>query len=150
MESEKEAMLRQHEEVRRPIADDDLTPAEADALWRKYMRHKVRDFLPPLFPRTVCLCGSTRFMEAFYDANMRETLAGRIVLTVGMSSKGDRQPTEGQKVALDALHFHKIELADEVLVLNVGGYIGDSTRREIAYAKSLGKPVRYLEPEAKE
>jgi hypothetical protein len=76
----------------------------------------------------VCLCGSTRFMQAFYDANMRETLAGRVVLTVGMSSKGDCRPTEEQKKALDELHLDKIDMADEILVLNVAG-----------------KKVRYLE-----
>lgn len=99
-----------------------------------------------ILPKVVCLCGSTRFMTEFYDANMRETLAGRIVLTVGMSSKGDCQPTEEQKAELDALHCHKIDLADEILVLNVGGYIGDSTRREIDHARRTGKLVRYLEP----
>jgi len=101
----------------------------------------------------VCLCGSTRFKDAFDDANYRETMAGRIVLSVGffMHATGNRHgegvgATPEQKIALDALHLRKIELADEVLVLNVGDYIGDSTGREIAYAHSLGKPVRYLEP----
>jgi hypothetical protein len=105
----------------------------------------IRDSLPPDFPVVVTLCGSTRFMRAFYDANMRETLAGKIVLTVGMSSHGDYHPTEEQKAALDELHKRKIDLADEILVLNVGGYIGESTRSEIAYAWAAGKPVRYLE-----
>jgi hypothetical protein len=103
--------------------------------------------LPHDFPEIVCLCGSTRFMKEFYDANMRETLAGRIVLTVGMSSNGDCKPTEEQKISLDKLHKRKIDLADSVLVLNVGGYIGDSTRSEIAHAKATGKPIRFLEPE---
>jgi hypothetical protein len=93
----------------------------------------------------VCLCGSTRFMQAFYDANMRETLEGKIVLTVGMSSKGDCQLNEEQKKALDALHLDKIDMAEEILVLNVGGYVGDSTRNEIAHATRTGKKVRYLE-----
>lgn len=97
-------------------------------------------------PVIVCLCGSTRFMTAFYDANMRETLAGKIVLSVGMSSKGDCAPTEDQKIALDALHCLKIDLADEILVLNVDGYVGDSTRREVLHAEKGGKMVRWLEP----
>lgn len=97
-------------------------------------------------PVIVCLCGSTRFMNEFYEANMRETLAGKIVLTVGMSSKGDCKPTDEQKVALDELHKRKIDLADEVLILNVGGYIGDSTRSELEYARKCGKTVRFLEP----
>ena len=94
----------------------------------------------------VCLCGSTRFMAEFYDANMRETLAGKIVLTVGMSSHGDCQPTEQEKIGLDELHFDKIDLADEVLILNVGGYVGHSTRREVMHARRRGKTIRWLEP----
>ena len=97
-------------------------------------------------PTIVCLCGSTRFMQEFYDANMRETLDGKIVLTVGMSSKGDCKPTDEQKVALDELHKRKIDLADEVLILNVGGYIGDSTRSELEYAQKHGKRIRFLNP----
>jgi hypothetical protein len=96
-------------------------------------------------PKIICLCGSTRFMTEFYDANMRETLAGNVVLSVGMSSHGDCKPTEEQKAMLDELHLRKIDMANEVLVLNVGGYVGESTRREIEYATAHGKLVRYLE-----
>lgn len=96
-------------------------------------------------PVIVCLCGSTRFMKEFYDANMRETLDGKIVLTVGMSSHGDCKPTSEQKVLLDKLHFRKIDLCDEILVLNVGGYIGESTKNELEYARKNGKTIRYLE-----
>lgn len=100
-------------------------------------------------PLIVCLCGSTKFKQQFIEANFRETMAGKIVLSVGWFSHADGSiysPSEEEKKALDELHLRKIDLADEVLVLNVGGYIGDSTRREIAYATSLGKPIRYLEP----
>lgn len=99
----------------------------------------------PDFPVIVCLCGSTKFMTAFYDTNMRETLNGKIVLSVGMSSHGDCTPTEQQKIALDELHKRKIDLADEVLILNVGGYVGDSTKSEILYALQHDKPIRWLE-----
>jgi nitrogenase subunit NifH len=89
-------------------------------------------------------------MRAFQDASLRETLAGRIVLTVGCDTKSDEDLIKAgvalNKEALDTLHLAKIDLADEVLVLNVGGYIGESTRREIAYALLEGVPVRYLEP----
>lgn len=103
-------------------------------------------------PRIVCLCGSTRFMAAFQSANLRETLAGKIVLSIGCNTKSDTdlmaagQLTDELKQRLDQLHLRKIDLADEVLVLNVGGYIGESTRREIAYATEEGKPIKYLEP----
>jgi hypothetical protein len=100
------------------------------------------------FPTIICLCGSTRFGDAFREANLRETLRGRIILTVGCDFKGDDAMglSAEDKVRLDDLHKRKIDLADEVFVLNVGGYIGDSTRSEIEYATAHGKPVRYLEP----
>ncbi len=107
----------------------------------------------PARPRVVCLCGSTRFKDAFDEANYQETMAGRIVLSVGffMHASGNRHgqdvgATPEQKARLDELHMRKIDMADEVLVLNMGGYIGESTSREIAYALAAGRPVRYLEP----
>lgn len=108
-------------------------------------------------PTVVCLCGSTRFYEAFQRANYEETMAGRIVLTVGFYPHSQEQAhgetvgcTPEQKAALDELHLRKIDLADEILVLNVGGYVGESTRREIAYARAHGKRVRWLEMHGQE
>jgi len=108
----------------------------------------VRDLLGPRFPRIVCLCGSTRFWKAFQEVSLRETMAGRIVLSVGCDTASDEDHgiTRDQKERLDELHLRKIDLADEVLVLNVGGYIGDSTGNELAYALAGKKPVRTLEP----
>ncbi|HUX02240.1 MAG TPA: hypothetical protein VMY35_14845 [Phycisphaerae bacterium] len=107
----------------------------------------VRDLLGPSFPRIVCLCGSTRFMPAFRAAMLAETLADRIVLTVGSALRSDDELglTRDAKQRLDELHLRKIDLADEVFVLNVGGYIGESTGNELAYALALAKPVRTLE-----
>jgi hypothetical protein len=101
-------------------------------------------------PTVVCLCGSTRFMDAFQDANLSETLAGRIVLTVGCDTKSDAMLGLGdeKKAQLDELHKRKIDLADEILVLNVGGYVGSSTRSEIDYATAHGKRVRWLVDES--
>lgn len=105
-----------------------------------------------LFPAIVCLCGSTRFKEAFVDHNARLTLEGKIVLSVGLWGHDQelrglgRFPAPEIKAKLDELHLRKIDIADCVLVLNVGGYIGESTKREIAYAIKTGKPVEYLEP----
>jgi hypothetical protein len=98
-------------------------------------------------PTIVCLCGSTRFGEAFRRANLQETLAGKIVLTIGCDCKSDDVLGLSSEVKkqLDALHLHKIDLADEILMLNVDGYIGLSVRREIAYARQQGKRVRWLE-----
>jgi hypothetical protein len=113
----------------------------------------VRDFGADR-PTIVCLCGSTRFYDEFQQANYDFTMQGQIVLSVGFypHAKSEHGHGEGvghdsvEKVALDELHKRKIDLADEVYVLNVGGYIGDSTRSEIEYAESIGKPVRFLEP----
>jgi len=97
-------------------------------------------------PTIVCLCGSTCFVEEFRYVDRRETVAGKIVLAPGCF-QGDvvLEVLPGVKQRLDDLHLHKIDLADEILVVNVGGYIGQSTRREIAYARQQGKRVRWLE-----
>ena len=102
------------------------------------------------WPTVVVLCGSTRFSEAFQRANFNETLAGKIVLTIGCDMRSDAALGLGDdvKAMLDELHLRKIELADEVLVINQGGYIGESTAREIAHARREGKRIRHLEPEA--
>lgn len=94
--------------------------------------------------KIVCLCGSTRFMDTFVDAYIRESLAGRVVLTVAGNCR-DRPEYAAAKPMLDAMYLKKIEMADEVLVLNVGGYIGDSTKREVEYARALGKRIRWWE-----
>jgi hypothetical protein len=113
----------------------------------------VRDFGGPR-PTITVLCGSTRFFDAFRAANLRLTLTGHIVLSIGCDTKSDADlaatselglDAAASKVELDELHKRKIDLADEVLVLNVGGYVGESTRGEIAYAETLGKPISYLE-----
>ena len=104
-------------------------------------------------PRIVVICGSTRFMTEMTEADLRETKAGKIVVKPGCDLKSPHElwsdPAEAEaealKVRLDDLHRAKIRLADEVLV--AGDYIGDSTRAEIAYARSLGKPVRFTHPE---
>lgn len=99
----------------------------------------------PARPRVVALCGSTRFKAEFGWANRVLTLAGYIVVAPGVFGHADGiELTDEQKAALDALHLRKIDMADEVIVVNPGGYIGDSTRAEIAYAKQVGKPVGYL------
>ena len=103
-------------------------------------------------PTIVCLCGSTRFWQAFRDEGLRETLAGRIVLSIGIAAPDSEvfahaTSDDGKEIKrrLDVLHKWKIEIADEVYVLNVDGYIGDSTKSEIAYALRRSKPLRWLE-----
>lgn len=103
-------------------------------------------------PKIVCLCGSTKFWKVFAEEGLRLTLEGHIVLdgAPGPAASEIAHSTlaEGRRLhaQMEVLHFRKIDLADEILVLNVGGYIGESTEREIIYAESTGKVVRYLDP----
>ncbi len=97
------------------------------------------------FPKIVCICGSTKFKEGFLEANAKLTMASIIVVTVGQFGHSDGvEHSRKQKAKLDVLHLHKIDVADEILVVNEDGYIGESTEREIAYAESLGMKVRYM------
>ena len=98
------------------------------------------------FP-VITLCGSTRFKDQFIEAQKRLTLEGNIVISVGLfgHSGADEVWTEGTKEMLDKMHKRKIDMADAIYVINVGGYIGESTRSEIEYAIRNGKEVRYLE-----
>lgn len=106
--------------------------------------------------KVITLCGSTRFKDQFMEAQKRLTLEGNIVISVGLfGHAGDEEVWEGMsedtltktKIMLDDMHKRKIDMADEIYVVNVGGYIGSSTRSEIAYARSIGVTVRYLEEE---
>ena len=105
--------------------------------------------------KVVTLCGSTRFKDEFMQVQKKLTLEGCIVISVGLfGHSGDEEVWEGMsedtltstKIMLDDMHKRKIDMADEIFVINKNGYIGDSTRSEIAYAESHGKPVKYLEP----
>lgn len=99
--------------------------------------------------KVITLCGSTRFKEQFLEQQKRLTLEGNVVISVGLfGHSGDEEVWKpGMKEMLDKMHLQKIDMADEIFVINVGGYIGESTRREIAYAESKGKIVKYLEYE---
>ena len=98
------------------------------------------------FP-VITLCGSTRFKEQFLEAQKRLTLEGNIVISVGLlgHSGDDEVWTSGTKEMLDNMHKRKIDMADAIYVINVGGYIGESTRSEIDYAEKNGKGIIYLE-----
>lgn len=107
-------------------------------------------------PTVVTLCGSSRYPQHHMRIMMDETLKGNIVIPMGLYGHADfpvgaREATaDGDertevKQMLDELHKRKIDLSDEILVVNVNGYIGDSTRREIVYAEVNGKRVRYFQ-----
>jgi hypothetical protein len=103
--------------------------------------------------KVICLCGSTRFTEQMLIKQWELTKQGIIVLTwcalpdsyFQSEDKFHIGDQEGVKQIVDEVHKRKIDLSDEVLVLNIGGYIGESTRSEIEYAKAMGIPVKYLE-----
>ena len=104
--------------------------------------------------KVITLCGSTRFKDEFMRVQKELTLKGNIVISVGLfGHSGDdevwEQMDEGTltktKKMLDDMHKRKIDMADEIYVINVNGYIGDSTKSEIEYAKAHGKKVNYLE-----
>ena len=98
--------------------------------------------------KVITLCGSTRFKDQFLEAQKRLTLEGNIVISVGLfgHSGDDEVWTEGIKEMLDNMHKRKIDMADAIYVINVGGYIGESTRSEIDYARKNGKEILSLEP----
>ncbi|RWP64899.1 hypothetical protein [Mesorhizobium sp.] len=110
-------------------------------------------------PKVITLCGSSRFPTAFHIVNAHLSMLGHVVISLGLyghadqpagarflTSDGNEQTTE--KRNLDQLHFRKIDVSDGIFVINVGGYIGSSTRREIEYARSQGKSVEWLFPPA--
>lgn len=103
----------------------------------------------------ITLCGSSRFAEAFHLANAHLSMRGHVVISLGLFGHADQpmgskfltsdgnEDAESKK-ALDALHFRKIDLSDAIFVVDVGGYVGSSTRREIQYANDTGKKVYYM------
>lgn len=98
--------------------------------------------------KIITLCGSTKFKDEFISEQKRLTLEGNIVISVGLfGHSGDNEVwSETTKPMLDDMHKRKIDMADEIFVINVGGYIGSSTKSEIEYAEKANIPVKYLEP----
>lgn len=97
--------------------------------------------------KVITLCGSTKFKDDFLREQKRLTMQGNIVISVGMfGHSGDEEVNkEGIKEMLDDMHKRKIDLADEIFVINKNGYIGTSTKSEIEYAIKNGKKVNYME-----
>lgn len=96
--------------------------------------------------KVITLCGSTKFKDEFLFHQKRLTLAGHIVISVGLfGHSGDDEAWIGSnKEMLDKLHLAKIDMSDEIFVINPNLYIGESTRKEIDYAKSKGKEINFL------
>lgn len=96
--------------------------------------------------KVITLCGSTKFKDEFLEVQKKLTLEGNIVISVGLfGHSGDNEVwDEGVKEMLDDMHKRKIDMADEIFVINKGGYIGASTRSEIEYASNHCKKINYL------
>ena len=98
-------------------------------------------------PKVVCLCGSEKFAGEFSVANINEAQRGNIVLAPAFESRKEGEKyTPEQRAKIDELQLRRIDMADEILVLNIGGYIGESTKKEVAYARKAGKQIRWKEP----
>jgi uncharacterized protein YkuJ len=94
--------------------------------------------------KVITLCGSTKFKEQFEQTNAFLTLQGNIVISVAFFEQSEGfEITKEQADILGEVHFRKIDISDEIFVIDVNGYIGDSTRKEIEYAGKKGKVVRY-------
>ncbi len=97
--------------------------------------------------KVITLCGSTKFKDEFIEAQKKLSLAGNIVISVALfGHSGDNEVwSDNVKEMLDDMHKRKIDMADEIFVINKNGYIGSSTKSEIEYAKQTGKAIKYLE-----
>lgn len=109
-------------------------------------------------PKIICICGSTRFADLHAVMKWEFEKTGEAICLMinclpawyveqkGWEGHDHFCEQSGKKEILDELHLRKIDIVDEVFIINKDGYIGESTRNEIEYAKKLGKPVFYLEP----
>ena len=97
--------------------------------------------------KVITLCGSTKFKDEFFREQKRLTLEGNIVISVGLFGHSGHNEvwTNDTKIMLDDMHKRKIDMADEIFVINKNGYIGESTKSEIEYAKKTNKKVNYME-----
>ena len=98
--------------------------------------------------KVITLFGSTKFKDDFIKAQESLTLAGNIVISVGLFGHADNkyktEITPAVKIMLDDIHKRKIDMSDEIFVINKDDYIGESTQSEIEYAKRIGKKITYM------
>lgn len=92
----------------------------------------------------VTLCGSTKFKKEFIQIQKELTLKRNIVLTLGLFGHSGEPEAWKYKNMLDDMHKAKIDLSDAIFIININGYIGESTKAEIEYAKKCNKKIKYL------
>ncbi len=108
----------------------------------------IREHLPQGFPVITTLCGSSRFKNEFIEVQKTLGLKGEIVLTVStLESEDNAKMTPKEKERVDNLHLKRIDLADGIFIIDVNGYMGESTKKELTYALKKGKKVRYYSEE---
>lgn len=95
----------------------------------------------------ITLCGSTRFRDKFDEINAKLSLMGHVVYSCALWGHSGDELSPDQKLMLDAVHFAKIANSEAIYVINVEGYVGESTKREIMFAKAAGKKVLYYDQE---
>lgn len=94
--------------------------------------------------RIITICGSLRFQKEMMELSEELELAGNCVLApIYPVRQGKDAYTESEVSVLNAMHREKIKLSDAVFIVNVDGYMGDSTKSEMEYAKALGKEILY-------
>lgn len=93
----------------------------------------------------ITLCGSIKFENEFMKVQEKLTLDGNIVFTPNFFNNLKGEINAETKKMLDEMHRQKIDISNEIYVINCGGYIGESTKSEIEYAKANGKKISYLE-----
>lgn len=99
----------------------------------------------------ITLCGSTKYKEEYLLVNKWLTLQGNIVISVSMFGQIDKEPlTENEKIILDEIHKKKIDIANEIFIIDVDKYIGNSTKSEVSYAELNQKNIRFLSDELEE
>lgn len=120
----------------------DIRFRRIEKLERINLKNKIEEM------NVITLCGSTKYKEEFLLVNKWLTLQGNIVISVSMFGHVDKEPlTQQEKITLDEVHKRKIDLANEIFVIDINGYIGESTRSEIEYAESKGKKIKYYSKE---
>ena len=94
--------------------------------------------------KIITVCGSLRFMKEMMEITEKMELQGNCMLSPIYPTKQDKDAyTENEAIMLDKMHKEKIKISDAILVVDVDNYIGNSTKSEIEFAKSLGKEIIY-------
>lgn len=116
------------------------------------LKHLIERMKETPRPSIVCICGSTRYPWSLRQAVKRETASGKIVLSSGLNTRVDDLTGIEVKVTivdLQIMHLHKIDMADEVLIMNIEPLLGEHTAIELEYARLKGKKIRFMYSERK-